>query len=292
MQNPAPSAMPPTDALADDLRALGLAAGDGVIVHSSLRRFGYVEGGPATVLAALQAVLTPDGTLLLPSFNHGGAFADGAPGVFDPQRTPTTNGAIPDHFWRLPGVHRSLDPTHAFAAWGKNARRYVEGHHRTLTMGPRSPLGLLSADGGYGLLLGVDFVANTFHHVVETTLGAPCLGRRTEAYPVRLPDGRRTLGRTWSWRGGTCPFTDQNRYGALLRERGLRREGNIGSCPAILFRLQDCFDVVAELLQRGGFGFPGCAGCPVRPRQHPATVSSDWDDAADAPATDSAAWTY
>jgi len=113
---------------------------------------------------------------------------EGGPGYYHPGETPTTDGAIPDAFWRMPGVQRSLDPTHAFAAWGKDSLRYTRFHHRTLTMGPESPLGLLQRDGGYGLLLGVGYYANTFHHVVEMSTAAPCLGRRSEAYPVILPD--------------------------------------------------------------------------------------------------------
>ncbi|GAH16154.1 unnamed protein product, partial [marine sediment metagenome] len=178
------------------LRELGISAGDGLMVHSSLSSFGYVEGGAQTVIEALQEALTPDGTLLLPSFNHGAAFREGGAGYFDPTETPTTNGAIPDLFWRLPDVRRSLNPSHAFAAWGREARRYTEFHHRTLTLGPESPLGLLLADDGSCLLMGVGYAPNTFHHVVEMSTGAPCLGLRTTAHPVVLPDGRRVEGRT------------------------------------------------------------------------------------------------
>ncbi len=58
-------------------RVLGLGPGDGVIVHSSLSSLGHVEGGADTVIDALQTVLTPTGTLLMPSFNHGAPFATG-----------------------------------------------------------------------------------------------------------------------------------------------------------------------------------------------------------------------
>jgi len=188
--------------------------------------------------------------------------------------------AIPDAFWRMPNVRRSLDPTHPIAAWGLNAERFVKHHHRTLTMGPQSPLGLLYAAGGYGLLLGIDYTYNTFHHVVETTLDAPCLGKRTEAYPVLLPNGQRILGRTWGWREHPCPFTDENRYGALLAEHGLQRQVLIGACLVTLFKLQDCFQVLAELLQQGWGDLRPCQRCPIRPRTVEQTVSSDWDDVA------------
>jgi aminoglycoside 3-N-acetyltransferase len=279
-------------AIAAGLHTLGLRAGMGVMVHSSLRSFGRVEGGAPTVIEALMDVLTPNGTLLMPSFNHGVPFEDDGPGVYDPRVTPTINGAIPGAFWRMPGVHRSLDPTHPIAAWGQHAERYTQHHHRTLTMGSGSPLGLLNADRGYGLLLGIDTTYNTFHHVIETTLNVPCLGKRTEAYPVQLPDGRRVLGRTWGWRDGDCPFTDENRYGTIMAERGLQRQRVIGNCTATLFRLQDCFAVVAELLRDGGFGFPPCSGCAIRPRVNEHTVESDWDAVSETLKLESAAWGY
>ncbi len=194
-----------------------------------------------------------------------------------PSTTPTTNGAIPDRFWRRQNVYRSLNPTHPFAAWGKNARRYTEAHHRTLTMGSESPLGLLLEDDGYGLLLGVGYRANTFHHVVEMSTGAPCLGLRTEAYPVQLTDGRRVEGRTWGWRASSCPFTDGQRYEAEMIARRYHIETGIGGCRAILYRLQDCYEVVAELLKQGKDGHPPCRLCPIRPRQVEATVESDWN---------------
>ena len=260
------------------LRRLGLKPGDGVMVHSSLSSFGRVDRGPATVIEALMEVLTPAGTLMMPSFNHGRAFVEGAPGYFDPRTTPTTNGAIPETFWRMPGVCRSLHPTHSFAAWGKHARRYTERHHRTLTCGPDSPLGLLGREGGYGLLLGVGYSANTYHHVVEMTTGAPCLGRRTEALRIRLPGGRRVEARTWSWREKPCPITDAVRYALLMQQRRLERQTAIGAARVIAFRLKDCFDVVAELLAGGVGEHPPCSRCPIRPRWGEGTVPSDWDD--------------
>ena len=271
---------------------LGLRAGSGVMVHASLSSFGHVQGGAGAVIGALMAVITPEGTLMMPSFNHGAAFAEGSAGYYHPAETHTTNGAIPDHFWQLPGVYRSLNPTHAIAAWGKHARRYTQHHHRTLTMGIHSPLGLLGEEGGYGLLLGVDFTSNTYHHVVEMSTGAPCLGQRTEAYPVELPDGRSVMGRTWGWRSQACPINDEARYAAEMRAKGLVKVVNIGACQAIYFRLLDCYTVDSGLLAIGMDSFPPCSRCPVRPKVIPQTVPSDWDAAHKTLLPESTAWEY
>jgi aminoglycoside 3-N-acetyltransferase len=274
------------------LHALGLFPGMGVMVHSSLKSFGRVEGGAAAVVAALMEVVTPEGTLMLPSFNHGAPFQEGGPGYYHPHETPTTNGAIPDFFWRQPGVRRSLDPTHPIAAWGKHSQHYTQFHHRTLTMGPQSPLGLLGAEGGYCLLLGVGYHSNTFHHVVEMSTGAPCLGQRSEAYPVHLPDGRRVTGRTWGWRAQPCPINDPALYQAEMAARGLHKVVQIGGCQAILYRMEDGFAVIADLLEKGKDGHPPCRTCPIRPRRAPQTVDSDWDAEKKALGPESEAWLY
>ena len=132
---------------------LGIKAGMKIMVHSSLKSFGYVEGGADTVIDALMELLTPEGTLMMPSFNHEAPYFEGD--IFDVTKTATTNGRIPDTFWRREGVSRSINPTHAFPAWGKDKERYTQDHQKTSAMGPDSPLGRLMEDGGYCLLLGV-----------------------------------------------------------------------------------------------------------------------------------------
>ena len=112
------------------LRELGLTRGAGVMVHSSLKSFGRVEGGARTVIAALMEVITPAGTLMMPSFNHGRAFEEGQPGYYDPRETPTSNGAIPDLFWRMP--ERPAQP-------GPDSRLRRVGQERPALHGVPSP---------------------------------------------------------------------------------------------------------------------------------------------------------
>lgn len=251
-----------------------------------------IRGGAQTVIDALMDVITPKGTILMPSFNHGLILEKGWSGYYHPDETPTINGAIPETFRKMPGVFRSLDPTHPVAAWGANAERYTANHHRTLTMGLDSPIGKLFQDGGYGLLMGVGFEANTFHHVVETSTGASCLGARTEAYPVVLPTGRQVIGRTWGWRQKPCPLTDEGRYPPVIFQRKLTIETMVGKSRVTLFRLSECYEVVAEILSSGINGYAGCRDCPIKPRTVPQTVPSDWDSDCNQLLPDSEAWSY
>jgi len=50
------------------LRALGVCPGMMLEVHSSLRAFGYVEGGARTVIRALQNVVGEQGAIVMPAF--------------------------------------------------------------------------------------------------------------------------------------------------------------------------------------------------------------------------------
>ena len=49
-------------------RELGLGENDLVVVHTSLSRFGYVEGGADSVIEALFDVVGPGGTAAMPTF--------------------------------------------------------------------------------------------------------------------------------------------------------------------------------------------------------------------------------
>jgi aminoglycoside N3'-acetyltransferase len=55
--------------ITDGLLSIGLSAGDTVVVHSSLSKFGTVEDGPDAVIDALQSVVTVEGTIVLPTFS-------------------------------------------------------------------------------------------------------------------------------------------------------------------------------------------------------------------------------
>src|SRR3954454_8627179 len=63
------------DTLRADFAALGVCPGMTLIVHSSFRTLGgWVCGGPAAVILALEDVLGPTGTLVMPT--HSGDLSD------------------------------------------------------------------------------------------------------------------------------------------------------------------------------------------------------------------------
>ena len=152
--------------LIKDLKALGLQNGMDVMVHSALSKVGYIAGGPSTLIDALLSVIGKRGTLMMPSFNHRAAR------VYNPMTSRTTNGAIPDAFWRRLGVVRSNHPTHAVAAYGPKAEMLCRDHLELGLWTAESPIARLVRESGHVLSLGVTQTSSTAYHVGE--LSVPC----------------------------------------------------------------------------------------------------------------------
>ncbi len=240
------------------LRELGVTPGMNLMVHSSLSSMGFVEGGAETVVRALTEVITPAGTLMMPSFNHNRCYWRGE--IFDVNSTPTINGAVPEFFRKQPDVLRSENPTHAFAAWGKNAPRYILEHRLHSPMGYDSPMYRLMEDDGWCLLMGVDYRVNTFHHCVEICEKVHCMRDIGEEYDIIGRDGRPKRARTWSWRDGVCPVNDLGLYSEAMAP--FEKTGYIGNAYCRLYRLRDAYPVIAGEMRTY------CPTCALRPRQN------------------------
>ena len=96
-----------------DMKALGIKEGETILVHASMKALGTKET-PETVLDTLQAALGDDGTLLLPALTYENVTPEHP--VFDADKTVPCIGLLPRTFWKMPGVVRSVHPTHSVCA--------------------------------------------------------------------------------------------------------------------------------------------------------------------------------
>lgn len=160
------------DRIVADLRALPVDRGAALLVHSSLKSLGFVEGGPETVVNALVDVFVTRnaGTVMLPTFSVEGTMHNtlSTARPFDVAATPSNLGAIPEVFRRVPGARRSIHPTHSFAAVGRDAGWLTEAHHQCGTnFGAGSPMMRLMERNGYIVGLGTNLGNVTFYHCLE-----------------------------------------------------------------------------------------------------------------------------
>jgi len=230
-----------------DLKTLGVAPGGLLLVHSSLSALGYVPGGEGTVIDALQEVLGADGTLAMPT--HSWAEMGKGCRTFDVRQTASCVGRITNDFHRLPGVVRSLHPTHSVAARGPLAHWLVAGHEQSETpCGEGTPYARVMDHGGQVLLLGVNFHVNTTFHGMEAMASVPYL-LQDEPRTFTLIDAAgqsRSLPIVCHQPRIPRRFTDKE--DELVRE-GIARRGKIGPATSLLAEAGPMRDfVVAKLL--------------------------------------------
>lgn len=225
--------------LVRQLRSLGVAAGDVLLVHTSFRAVRPVEGGPEGLIGALREALGPEGTLVMPSWTGD----DDTP--FDPAATPASPdlGVVADTFWRLPGVQRS---SHAFAcaAAGPHAGFILSDPLPLPPHIPESPVGRVHELDGRILLLGVDHEVNTTIHLAEVLAGVPY---RVPNHITVREDG--CVKRIAYGENDHCT----RRFAlmeAWLEERALQASGPVGSARALLARSRDVVKVALERLER------------------------------------------
>lgn len=176
--------------LVEDLQNLTLTKGDSVIVHSSLKSMGNVEGGAKTVIDALSEVIGEDGTLLFPAFTFS---TSNVTSEFSILETPVCIGTIAETFRHEKGVLRSFHPSHSVCARGPLAKAYIEGHELDETpMGPNSPYRKLPKYNAKILLLGCGLSPNSFFHAIEEVAQLPYTLRDKQIYKMTDAQGNVT----------------------------------------------------------------------------------------------------
>ena len=170
------------------LRALGVAPGDVVMAHASVRAVGAVAGGPDEIHLALKDALTETGTLVMyagcPRYvdevGRGNLSAAEEAEIleklpaFDPQtaRAARDHGVLVEFLRSYPGTR--VNPHVArFAAWGGAVDRLFAAQPWDNAFGAGSPLDRLVALDGKILLLGSDHDTVTFLHYVEHIADIP-----------------------------------------------------------------------------------------------------------------------
>lgn len=161
-----------------------------LLVHSSMKAIGQVQGGADTVLDVLCDYMK-DGLLVLPTHTWAQMGPDYT--VFDAAKEPSCVGLLTNLFRVRAGVIRSLHPTHSVAALGKEAAAFTQGEEKTRTPCPRNGCwGKLYDRRATILFIGCTLKNNTFLHGVEEWCGTPNrLARTAQRFTVIDPSGKR-----------------------------------------------------------------------------------------------------
>jgi len=234
------------------LQHLGVMPGTIVEVHSSLSRFGSVEGGAATVIDALMTVIGSEGTLIMSAYPVSPAVpltdADRDLGItwkvrklpFDsPERTGM--GIIVDTFRWHPDVVCGGDFFRT-CAWGRDAEWHTNGYH-----------GLLAMDGSC-LLLGVGIYSCSSMHAAES-MPIPLDINRCWAIPAHV----RSLydPQLWSIGYGGTPDDAWQKVWVEADTQGLIQHGRIGQAACHYFKARSVVGIYKRWRQADPYGLYG-----------------------------------
>jgi aminoglycoside 3-N-acetyltransferase len=183
--------------LARDLRALGIAAGDVVMAHASIRSVGEVAGGPDEIHLAITDALGKDGTLIMyascPQYVDEVGRGNLTPAQeaelleklppFDAltARSARDNGALVELLRTYPGSRVNSHPAR-FVARGKHADFLFSSQPWSYAFGHESPLERFVELDGKILMLGSDHDTVTFLHYAEHIVDIP--GKRVARFKV------------------------------------------------------------------------------------------------------------
>jgi aminoglycoside 3-N-acetyltransferase len=234
--------------LVSELRKLGVKEGGILLVHTSLSRLGFVPGGARTVLAALREVIGKEGTLVLPT--HSWEWMNRGLRTFDVRTTAGCVGQTPEVFRVMPGVRRSLHPTHSVAAQGPQADWLLQGHERSDTpCGAGTPYAKLLERDGQILLLGASLESNTAFHTMEALGGFPQLLRpEVESFQLVDAEGRtQELPVAQHLEGVARCFGEM---GPTLVKAGAAQTGQVGDAQAVLISGSAFHEVMMDMMEK------------------------------------------
>jgi aminoglycoside 3-N-acetyltransferase len=220
------------ESLTSGFRELGVQAGDTLLVHSSYKSLGEVDGGPQTVIRALEEVLgtEKDGTLIMPTFNFD--FNQGKP--WDVRKTRSKMGALTE------------------AVLGKQAEmlgslRYKSAYERNSVFGK-----LRDLDGKI-MVIGLSYNNSmTFFHHIEQMEGVDYrflkqfTGEVTDENGHTYTDTFEMLVRDID--KGVMTMVDP--MGALMEQAGIIKSKKIGEAEVKLMKANEVYAFTAREMKR------------------------------------------
>ena len=234
-----------------DLQAMGIHPNDTVLIHTSLKAVGNVEGGADGFLDAFCEYLQ-DGLFLVPTHTWHDVNADNP--LYDVRTSVPCIGTVPRvAAFRADGI-RSLHPTHSIWAHGSSAEDFIRGEENATSP---APVGFcwdrLGDVGAKILLIGVEHNRNTFIHSVDERVNLPDR-LSANAYRVTIRD---YSGNSLShpMRSHSCSKTNDVskfyvNFEKPLLELGAQTWGTLGNATVRIVDAAKCREIISRIYSR------------------------------------------
>ena len=238
--------------------ALGLTRGDTVLIQSSFKSLGPVEGGAETVIGGFRDAIGPNGNLVFPTlcqkdFSH--AYENWH------LDAPSDVGYLTNYFRKLPDAYRSDQATHSVAAQGPDAEYLTCTHGKTglrygvygdTPFAADSPWEKMYRMGAKVVFLGVGIRSCTFRHYVEYCFVEQCLAKAegTAEY-ARLKDCIKCYGKQQE--NAVWPHTENEYVLPFLEKAGKVHRSHCGNAELLSVSVPDFVEQTMALLDARDF---------------------------------------
>ncbi|RUT30524.1 AAC(3) family N-acetyltransferase [Paenibacillus zeisoli] len=249
--------------LIKQFKECGVAPGQTIFVHTSLKSLGFVVGGSETLIRALLEIVGEEGTLMMPSQTWKNL--DPSTGVhwevpqdcwpilrehwpaYDKEITPAIGmGVVAEMFRKWPGARRTDHPARSVAAVGKYADYITEEHDLSNIFGENSPVDKLYKLDGYVLLIGVGYDKNTSLHLAETRAEFPTKTFTEESSAILVNGQRQRV----TYRTQAVDDVDFVRIGKEYDEEHQVKVHKVGNAEVRLIRQKSLVDWAVEWMEK------------------------------------------
>jgi aminoglycoside 3-N-acetyltransferase len=232
--------------LLEGFRHAGVRPGNTILVHTSYKSLGGVDGGPDTVIEAMRELVGPQGTVIFPAFNLH-SWTEGH--YWDVLETPSKMGVITERARNRADARRTPHPIYSFSVLGPRAEEFVAADDPE-AFGPNSVFSLFHRTNGTIVSIGLDF-NNTFSmmHYVEYNVG--CHYRRVKEFSgVYLGYDREPVLKTYSMfvrRNGVNTFITPGMDELLAA--GVIKEVRVGAARVHVSPATEFFDNMSVIVR-------------------------------------------
>jgi len=214
------------------LEKAAIKRSDTVLIHTSMKSIGEVEGGCDGIIDSFCDYLK-EGLFIVPTHTWENVNAENP--IYNVKTTKPCIGALPTVAAFRKDGFRSLHPTHSVCAFGKNAEIFVKGEEKCTTPCPENGVwARLYNIGAKIILIGVGLNRNTYIHAIDEMLNLK--GRLSEPFSLTIIDSNGKEYKT-SFRHHT-ELTGSENFGnfkAPLEKFGALTYGKLGNANVQIF---------------------------------------------------------
>lgn len=231
------------------LKNLGIKSSDTVVMHTSMKALGEVEGGCDGLIDFFKSHLC-DGLFVIPT--HTWASVGHRVFEYDPKSSVPCIGALPTVAAFRPDGVRSLHPTHSVAAFGNRAAEFVKGEEKSTSPCPVGGVWSRFYDENAKILLvGVGMNRNTYIHAIDEKIDLP--DRLTPPVHITVKDGDNSYETDFRRHSSGTGSENFGVFEKPLAKLGAITYAKLGNADVMCVDARKCTEIIEHLWRKAEY---------------------------------------